>query len=164
MPSSTGHTDLRALGPALCAILLAGAWVGRWRRLSLRGVFVLIILGLYGVVLYELALNVGYVSTRHALPPLTVALGHVGAALLALSRAFPEPRRRIALALILLAVAAIGLSTSLRPDRTDSLAEQGSRVAAEPGPSSWGSRRAAGDASPTTPCSAVEIPDKPPRT
>jgi hypothetical protein len=158
------HTDLRALGPALCAILLAGAWVGRWRRLSLRGVFVLIIIGLYGVVLYELALNVGYVSTRHALPPLAVALGHVGAALLALAGASPQPRRRVVLAVLLVAVAAIGLSTSLRPDRTDSLAER--RVAEwlrsqdlPRGGVAVHRRRVAYYAG----APAVEIPDKPPK-
>ena len=158
------HTDLRALGPALCAILLAGAWVGRWRRLSLRGVFVLTIIGLYGLVLYELALNVGYVSTRHALPPLAVALGHVGAALLALAGAFPQPRRRVALAVLLVAVAAIGLSTSLHPDRTDSLAER--RVAEwlrsqdlPRGGVAVHRRRIAYYAG----APAVEIPDKPPK-
>jgi len=158
------RTDLGALGPELFAILLAGGLIGRWRRLSLRGVFVLMVIGLYGLVLYELAVNVGYLSTRHALPPLTVALGHVGAALLALSRAFPEPRRRIALALILLAVAGSGLGRSLRPDRTGAVAER--RVAEwlrsqdlPRGGVAAHRRRIAYYAG----APAVEIPDKPPK-
>jgi len=118
------HTDLRAFRLELLAILLAGALIGRWRHLSARGVFVVMIVGLYGAVLYALASNVGYVSARHALPPLTVAFGHVGAALLAATGALSVSRRRIAVALILLAVAGIGLSKSLRPDRTDSVAER----------------------------------------
>jgi len=118
------HTALRALRPELFAILVAGVLIGRWRRLSSRGAFVLLILGLYGAVLYALASNVGYVSARHALPPLTVAFGHVAAALLAATAGLSVPRRRIAVAVILLAVAGIGLSKSLRPDRTDSVAER----------------------------------------
>jgi hypothetical protein len=118
------HTDLRAFRPELLAILLAGGLIGRWRHLSARGVFVVMIVGFYGAVLYALASNVGYVSARHALPPLTVAFGHVGAALLAATGALSGSRRRIAVALILLAVAGIGLSKSLRPDRTDSVAER----------------------------------------
>jgi 4-amino-4-deoxy-L-arabinose transferase-like glycosyltransferase len=118
------HTDLRALRPEIFAVLVAGALIGRWRRLSLRGVYVLVIVGAYNLVLYSLALNVGYVSARHALPPLTVAFGHVGAALVAVVGALSGPRRWIALVLIFLAIAGIGLSKSLRPDRTDSLAER----------------------------------------
>jgi hypothetical protein len=76
------------------------------------------------VVLYALASNVGYVSTRHTLPPMTVAFGHVGAALLAATAPLSGSRRRIAVALILLAVASIGLTKSLRPDRIDSVAER----------------------------------------
>jgi hypothetical protein len=118
------HTELRAFRPELLAILVAGALIGRRRRLSLRAVFVLLIVGLYGVVLYALVSNVGYVSARHALPPLTVAFGHVAAALLAATAGLSGPRRRIAVAVILLAVASIGLAKALRPDRTDSLAER----------------------------------------
>jgi len=158
------HVNLQALGLELFAILLIGGLMGRWRRLSLRGVFVLMIIGLYGLVLYELALNVGYVSTRHALPPLAAALGHVGAALLVVTRAFPASRQRVALALLLIAIAGAGLSRSLRPDRTDSLAER--RVAEwlrdaglPPGGVAVHRRRIAFYAD----APAVRIPDKPPR-
>jgi 4-amino-4-deoxy-L-arabinose transferase-like glycosyltransferase len=158
------HSKLQALGPGLFAILLAGGLIGRWRRLSFRGVFVLMIVGLYGLVLYELTLNVGYVSTRHALPAVTVALGHVGAALLVVVGAFPVSRQRVALALVFIAIAGIGLSSSLRPDRTDSIAE---RRAAEwlrardlpPGGVAVHRRRIAYYAG----SPAVEIPDKPPK-
>jgi 4-amino-4-deoxy-L-arabinose transferase-like glycosyltransferase len=158
------HSNFQALGPGLLAILLVGGLIGRWRRLSLRGVFVLMIVSLYGLVLYQLTLNVGYVSTRHALPPMTVALGHVGAALLAVAGVFSGSKRRVALALILIAITAVGLSRSLRPDRTDSIAE---RRAAE-----W---LASGDLSPGgvavhrrriayyAGAPAVKIPDKPPK-
>jgi hypothetical protein len=118
------QTGLRALRFEVLAVLVAGALIGRWRRLSLRGWFVLAIVVFYGLVLFALALNVRYVSARHALPPLTVAFGHLGAALLAVAGAFPAQRRRLALALILLTVGGIGLSKSLGPDRTDSLAER----------------------------------------
>jgi 4-amino-4-deoxy-L-arabinose transferase-like glycosyltransferase len=158
------HSNLQALGPELFAILLVGGLIGRWRRLSLRGVFVLMVVGLYGLVLYQLTLNVGYVSTRHALPPLAVALGHVGAALLALAGAFSASRRRAVLALIFIAIAGVGLSRSLRPDRTDSVAE---RRSAEwlrardlpPGGVAVHRRRIAFYAG----APAVKIPDKPPK-
>jgi hypothetical protein len=158
------HSNLQALGPELFAILLVGGLIGRWRRPSLRGVFVLLVIGLYGLVLYQLTLNVGYVSTRHALPPLTVALGHVGAALFALAGAFSLSRRRALLALIFIVIAGVGLSRSLRPDRTDSLAE---RRSAEwlgardlpPGGVAVHRRRIAFYAG----APAVEIPDKPPK-
>jgi len=158
------HTDLQALGPEWLAILLGGGLIGRWRRLSLRGVFVLMIVGLYGLVLYELTLNVGYVSTRHALPPLAVALGHVGAALLVVARACSGPRKRAVLALVLIAIAAVGLSRSLRPDRVDSVAER--RVAEwlraqelPPGRVAVHRRRIAYYAG----APAVRIPDKAPK-
>jgi hypothetical protein len=118
------RTDLRALRIELFAILLAGGMVAGWRRPTQRGVFVLLIIGLYGLLFYALASNLGYVSSRHVLPPLTVAFGHVGAALLALAGVFSASRRRVALALIFLLVAGLGLSKSLRPDRTDSVAER----------------------------------------
>jgi hypothetical protein len=118
------QTGFRALRFEVLAVLVAGALIGRWRRLSLRGCFVLMILGLYGLALFALALNVRYVSARHALPPLTVAFGHLGAALLAVAGAFSAPRRGVAFALIFLAIAGIGLSKSLSPDRTDSVAER----------------------------------------
>jgi hypothetical protein len=122
------------------------------------------VIGLYGLVLYQLTLNVGYVSTRHALPPLAVALGHVGAALLALAGAFSASRRRAVLALIFIAIAGVGLSRSLRPDRTDSVAE---RRSAEwlrardlpPGGVAVHRRRIAFYAG----APAVKIPDKPPK-
>ncbi len=158
------HTNLQALGPELFAILLAGGLIGRWKRLSLRGVFVLMVVGIYGLLLFQLALNVGYVSTRHALAPVAVALGHVGAALLALSGAFSVSRRKLALALLLIALTGLGLSRSLRPDRTDSIAE---RRAAEwlgsqdlpPGGVAVHRRRIAYYAG----APAVKIPDKPPK-
>lgn len=118
------RTQLRALRTELFVILLAGAMISGWRRLTLRGGFVLLTLGLYGLVFFALASNLGYVSARHVLPPLTVAFGHVGAALLALAGVFSASKRRIALALIFLLVAGLGLSKSLRPDRTDSVAER----------------------------------------
>ena len=158
------HSNLQALGPGLFAILLAGGLIGRWRGLSLRGVFVLMIVGLYSLVLYALTLNVGYVSTRHALPPVTVALGHVGAALLVAVGALPASKQRVALALVSIAIAGIGLSSSLRPDRTGSVAE---RRAAEwlgaqdlpPGGVAVDRRRIAYYAG----SPAVKIPDKPPK-
>jgi len=116
------HTDRRALRTELFAILLVGAVIARWRRLTLRSVFVSVIIGLYGVLFYALAANLGYISARHTLPPLMVALGHVGAALLAIAGVFSSSRRGVALGLIFLLVAGLGLSKSLRPDRTDSVA------------------------------------------
>jgi 4-amino-4-deoxy-L-arabinose transferase-like glycosyltransferase len=158
------HSNLQALGPELFVILLAGGLIGRWRKLSLRGLFVLGVVGLYGLVLFELTLNVGYVSTRHALPPVTVALGHVAAALLAVAGVFSGSKSKVALALILIALTGVGLLRSLRPDRTDSVAE---RRAAEwlraenlpPGGVAVHRRRIAYYAG----APAVKIPDKPPK-
>ncbi len=118
------RTGLRAIRFEVLAVLVAGALIGRWRWPSPRGQFVLVILGLYALVLFELALNVRYVSARHTLPPLTAAFGHLGAALLTVAGAFSAPRRGIVVALVFGVIAGIGLSKSLSPDRTDSLAER----------------------------------------
>jgi len=88
----------------------------------------------------------------------------VGAALLVAVGAFPLSRQRVVLALVFIAIAGIGLSSSLRPDRTDSLAER--RVAEwlhardlPPGGVAVHRRRIAYYAG----SPAVKIPDKPPK-
>jgi hypothetical protein len=91
-------------------------------------------------------------------------LGHVGAALLVVVGAFPVSRQRVALALVFIAIAGIGLSSSLRPDRIDSVAERRSAewLRAQDLPAGGVAvhrRRIAYYAG----APAVKIPDKPPK-
>ena len=64
------------LRPELALLLVLGVR-SLWRRPSERGALVLGVVGLYGIVLYGLAFGSGYVSRRHALPPISLALGYV---------------------------------------------------------------------------------------
>jgi hypothetical protein len=115
--------------------LLAGAWAARRRRPGLREAYVFGTLTAYAAVLFALSVSAGYVSGRHALPPLVLAFGHVAWGLLALA-ALLAPRLgrharttpgAVALALLALAAAA-GLARALPPSRVQ---EGSARAAAE---------------------------------
>ena len=68
-------------GPLL--LLVAGLVAARGRP-SQRALFVAAIAGAYAVLLYTLTFSMGYVSRRHALPPLLPLFGYVGLGALAL--------------------------------------------------------------------------------
>jgi 4-amino-4-deoxy-L-arabinose transferase-like glycosyltransferase len=104
-----------------------------------RGWFIASFVGLYGLLLYALAMNAGYVSRRHALPPLVPLLGYagLGAALVGevLVKGFARLRGRpgdvravTAIATASLVIACMWLPRDLRSRRDERLAE---RLAAE---------------------------------
>ncbi len=122
------RTHLRSLRYEGAAFLVLGLALTGLRPIGLRGRFVAAILLLYGVVLFGLAANVGYLSGRHALPALLLLLGYVAQGVLVvaerIARGRGEAWRRAAILLALTLFAGIGLGKALRPDRTDSAAER----------------------------------------
>jgi len=123
-----------ALRPEMIALVLAGAFALRGRP-GRRAGFVAALIGAYGALLFSLAMNVGYVSERHVLPPLLLLLGYGATGALALgarlgrlgaSAAGPaaERRRRVATAVLLAGVAAICAGKTLRREGVEDLAER----------------------------------------
>lgn len=115
-----------ALRYGLLALLAAGLVAARGRP-GARGGFALAFLALYLAVLYSLTASTGYVSRRHALPPLLPLFGYAGIGALALgawlARALGAPQRgALAGVLVLVGFAAGELSASLSPKRLDQLA------------------------------------------
>jgi hypothetical protein len=72
-----GLVSLSAFHPLIALLVVLGV-----RRVrgppGDRGCFVLLLVGFYGVVLYGLALNVGYLDRRHVLAPMLPLLGYAG--------------------------------------------------------------------------------------
>ncbi len=126
-----GETTLSTLRPEFLLLLLVGL---RRRappdpaRTWLLGALLL----LFGAVLALMALEVGYVSRRHVLPPALLLLGRMAlgvegiAAWLAARIRSRDPARGAAasIAIAALAVAAPALGKALRPARTDALPER----------------------------------------
>jgi 4-amino-4-deoxy-L-arabinose transferase-like glycosyltransferase len=117
----------------LAPLLLIGALSPR-RRPGFRGRFVLGFVLLYLAVLYSLAFGAGYVSRRHALPPVALTLGYValgatrvGGWIAAAARLASRPPWLAAALGAALAVA-ISAPKALAPRRTGERAE---RLAAE---------------------------------
>jgi 4-amino-4-deoxy-L-arabinose transferase-like glycosyltransferase len=135
------QTGRRALRAEMVLLLVAGVVSARFAAAGAgpgpRAGFLAAIVGLYGVLLFGLATNVGYVSSRHVLPPLVPLLAYAGLGVLALAdraagRVSPEraPRRRRAvLAALVGVVAALGLGKAL--SRLDQRGEVAERRAAE---------------------------------
>jgi hypothetical protein len=123
--------SLGTLWPALALLVLVGIR-SAGDRPGDRGLFLLVMLGVYGVVLYGLALNVGYLNRRHVLAPLLPLLGYggLGAPIVGrwLWRAL-RPRMdtrdsRPAIGLALGLVALLTLPKSLEPQRRERLANR----------------------------------------
>lgn len=117
-----------ALQYGVLALVVAGVLACRGRPAA-RGLYVLTVAGLYLSVLYALTVSVGYVSRRHALPPLVPLFGYAGIGALALggwlAQAAGAPgRRALAGALVVAAFAGGELAGSLEPKRLDELAER----------------------------------------
>ena len=118
----------------MLALVLAGAFTLRGRP-GRRAGFVAALIGAYGALLFSLAMNVGYVSERHLLPPLLLLLGYGAAGALALgarlgrlgaTAAAPAAGRRgrVATAVLLAGVAAICAGKTLRREGLEDLAER----------------------------------------
>jgi 4-amino-4-deoxy-L-arabinose transferase-like glycosyltransferase len=149
---------LSSLGPAVIVWAGVGLLVRRDERRPNRALFIGAFLGLYGLVLAALLLNYGYLSRRHALPPLALLLGYTAIGVCALADALRRGARRLgsgrrltvgaSLALALLIVGSSELPKTLRRHRDDALAQ---RRAAEwlrgqampPGPLAAAKRRTA---------------------
>ena len=120
--------SLRALRPEGALLLAVGLLALRGRP-GRRGRCFGAYAGLYAVVLFGLQASSGYLSRRHALPPLTLLLGYAAAGLFALAAALERvpalaPRPALRAALPLLLVAGLGLGKALRPVRDDALPER----------------------------------------
>jgi hypothetical protein len=118
-----GKSALRYGVVVLAALGLAAAW----GRPGARGLYVAAIVGAYVVVLYALTASAGYVSRRHALPPLLPLFGYAGLGALAagawLGRAAGAPRRAaLTGALVLAGFMAGELFLQRAPKRLDELA------------------------------------------
>jgi hypothetical protein len=129
-----GLALISTLRPELLVVLLVGCFSPR-RRPGPRGTFVLGFAGLYLVVLYGLALGAGYVSRRHVLPPLTVALGYAAVGVPIVGswiasggrralRVTGRPPAWLAAALGAMLVIGIAAPKVLKPRRVERLAEK----------------------------------------
>lgn len=124
---------LLLLAAGLAAARVAAAGAGPGPRAGFLGA----LLGLYAALLFGLAMNVGYVSSRHVLPPVVPLLAYAGLGVLALADraarglapARAAARRRAVAGAILGIVAALGLGKALW--RLDQRGEVAERRAAE---------------------------------
>ncbi len=114
-------------------ILLAAGIGSRLRRGPQgRGIFVSSFIALYAAVLFGLLVHYGYLSRRHALPPLTLLMGYAAIGLLVVEhflRSLYQPpegeAHRWGLGIpgiLLVAVAAIGLPKALDDHRVEEIA------------------------------------------
>lgn len=124
-----GQTHVRAVHyGTLILLVLALAFGIAGRTVPPYAAFVTCAVAFHAVLLLGLAQGAGYVSGRHALPPMTLLLGHAAGGLLAAASAVRAVRPRVpaavAAALLMLAFTGMGLGKALRPDRVDELAER----------------------------------------
>jgi hypothetical protein len=127
--------SVSAFQPLLAGLVIVGIYVQRG-RVGDRGRFLLLIVALYGVVLYGLALNVGYLDRRHVLAPLLPLLGYAAVGLPVVGRLLwrvirPRVGPRAIGPSAWLGIGLVAVSTlpkTLAPHREEQLA---TRVAAE---------------------------------
>jgi hypothetical protein len=122
-----------ALRPEILALLLAGIVALRGAPGPRAGFFAALV-GAHAVLLFALAMNVGYVSERHALPPVLLLLGYAAAGVLWIGAGLGRlgaagaaaPRRaRLASGVLIALVAAVCLGKTLRkPEGLEDLAER----------------------------------------
>ncbi|RIL07880.1 MAG: hypothetical protein DCC71_01375 [Proteobacteria bacterium] len=114
--------------------LLAMGLVAARGRPTRRAWWIASLLAVYGALLYALTFQMGYVSRRHALPPLVPLFGYVGLGAIAMGAAIARVARRgpalaSALAIALVALVAAGeIATQREPRRAE---ERAARAAAE---------------------------------
>ena len=123
---------ISTLRPEVALLVAIGVFVPSLKKSSQRDAFILIIMLCYGAVLVGLLFNYGYLSRRHALPLVPLALGYAGVGAVwivkkisQLRSSAPSALPAAALAMLLIAVA---LPKALHNHREDVLAQ---RVAAE---------------------------------
>lgn len=152
------HGVVSAIRPEVFLFALIGIVLCRGRP-GLRGQLLLATAAVYGVALYGLFVNYGYVSRRHALAPAVLLLGYAALAAPAVGRAVLERGRRAlgrvgkpsptaATALAVAFLVAFALGKLLRPQAPASVAERQAAVwiqsQADPaGPVAAGKRRVA---------------------
>lgn len=122
-----------ALRPEMLALVLLGVFALRGAPGPRAGFFGALI-GAHGALLFALAMNVGYVSERHVLPPILLMLGYAASGALWLGEALgargvrgpgAARRGRLATAAVLAIVAAICVGKTLRrPEGVEDLAER----------------------------------------
>jgi len=119
------------LRPELLVLVALGFAVGTREVPGLRTLFVASVLGLYAAVLFGLLLVYGYVSRRHALPPVVLLLGPAALGVPVMADALGVAARRVSAArpsqrfwivVVLLVVTAIALPKGLRDHRSEELA------------------------------------------
>jgi hypothetical protein len=146
------RTSWRTLRYEVLLLFILGV-IGLRGPPGLRAGFVGSVIAFHALMLFGLALNVGYVSSRHVLPPLALLLGYAACGIPVLANGLGSllrrPVSRSAAALLALAlVGGVGVAKNLRPEGRDELAE---RRAAEwlrgnadtPGPVATRKRRVA---------------------
>lgn len=146
------RTSWRALRYEVLLLVLLGVASVRGAP-GLRAGFIGSVLGFHALMLFGLVFNVGYVSSRHLVPPLTLLLGYAACAIPVLARGIGSMLGRpishlVAAALALVVVGGIGLGKNLRPEALDELAERRAAEwlrenAAEEGPVATRKRRLA---------------------
>jgi hypothetical protein len=146
------RTGFRSLRYEVALLVLLGIVALRGAP-GLRAGFVGSIVGFHTLMLFGLAVNVGYVSARHALPPVMLLLGYAACGLPVLARGLGallrRPVSRLAAAtLALLLIGGLGMGKNVRPEGLDELAERRAAEwlganAPEPGPVATRKRRVA---------------------
>jgi len=126
------------LGPGIAVWAAVGLLVKRADRSPDRALFIAAFLALYGLVLAALLMNYGYLSRRHALPPLALLFGYAAIGTNVLADVLRSGVRRlwggsrlsvgVSVGLALVIVASSELPKTLRRHRDDAIAE---RFAAE---------------------------------
>ena len=122
------RTGFRSLRYEVALLVLVGLFaVGR--PAGLRAGFIGAVLGFHALLLFGLVLNVGYVSSRHLLPAVSLLLGYAACGVPLLARGLSALARRpvaygVAAGLALLLLGGIGIGKNLRPEGLDELAER----------------------------------------
>jgi len=153
------HTTSSSLRPEILALAIGGALMPRGRESRPRVAFIGVFLALYWVLMSGLVINYGYLSRRHAMTVIPLLMGPAAIGLQGLADLVAgvwrrsagegaQRTRRLALALVLIAIAAVSLPKTSRDHRRDALAER--RAAEwlsdrpeEPGRLASGKRRSA---------------------
>ena len=146
------RTSARSLRYEVLLLVMLGLFSVRGAP-GLRAGFIASVLGFHALMLFGLAFNVGYVSSRHLFPPVSLLLGYAACAVPLLARGAGALTRRpvsrpVAAGLALALVGGIGLGKNLRPEGLDELAERRAAEwlrtnAAEEGPVATRKRRVA---------------------